>query len=57
MTDALGPFFDSIAGKRIAGGCPHCDAEQVLIEEIRGVWILTVAHDDSCPAHPRGANS
>jgi hypothetical protein len=49
MTDALGPLFDSLAGKVLPGGCAQCHAEQSLEEVRPGVWSLTVAHDDDCP--------
>ncbi|WP_338538173.1 hypothetical protein N5P18_15650 [Janibacter terrae] len=31
--------------------CPDCNAETQLVEDQRGVFILRVAHDDTCPAY------
>ena len=49
MTDPIRPFFDSLAGKRIPGGCAECNAEQRLEELVPNVWSLVIAHDDWCP--------
>ncbi len=59
MADPIGPFFSSLAGKRIPGGCPECDAEQRLEEVAPNVWSLVIGHDDECPvlrAKKAGAN-
>lgn len=49
MTDPIRPFFDSLAGKRIPGGCAECNAEQCLEELTPNVWSLVIAHDARCP--------
>lgn len=49
MADPLQPLFDSLAGKRIPGGCPDCDAEQRIQQFAPNVWTLVIAHDDHCP--------
>jgi hypothetical protein len=49
MTDALGPFFESLAGQEVPGGCDQCDAIQVVTEATRGVWVLDIRHEDECP--------
>lgn len=49
MVDPIRPFFDSLAGKRILGGCPTCDAEQRLEEVAPNMWSLIICHDDWCP--------
>jgi hypothetical protein len=49
MTDHIRPFFASLAGKRIPGGCPDCDAEQRLEEVAPNAWSLVIGHDDDCP--------
>jgi hypothetical protein len=41
----LGP----LDGKRISGGCEHCDAHQTVEPVEAGVWTLTIHHDDWCP--------
>jgi len=57
MSD-LAAFFNSVAGRRIPGGCPTCTAEQVVTEREPGVWVLVIAHDRSCPAYAAlGASS
>jgi len=48
MADDIGNFLSSLAGKRIPGGCPTCNAEQMVTERSPGVWVLTVAHDAQC---------
>lgn len=50
MSGDLSTLFASLADKRIPGGCPTCNAEQTVAERAPGVWMLTVAHDDHCPA-------
>ena len=50
MADALTSLFAAVADQRIPGGCPDCAAEQTLTEELPGLWKLTIAHDDTCPA-------
>jgi hypothetical protein len=49
MSDPIAPFLASLAGKRIAGGCDSCDAEQRLEESAPNVWTLVVGHEDDCP--------
>lgn len=48
-----------LVGRRVPGGCPDCDAYQVMAEE-DGVFLLAVHHDDTCPSYrqmirPEGA--
>lgn len=45
----LGP----LDGARIPGGCDHCDAYQKVEPTMRGVWQITVRHDDWCPVWTR----
>lgn len=45
MTQLLGP----LDGARIPGGCDTCDAYQTVRRLARGVWDVTVYHDDWCP--------
>jgi hypothetical protein len=47
--DELGQLFESLADKRIPGGCPSCDAEQMIQQVAPGGWSLTVNHGDGCP--------
>lgn len=47
--DDLSPFFESLAGRRIPGGCTECRAEQKIEEVTAGVWSLTVSHERDCP--------
>lgn len=49
MADPIRPFFDSLAGKRIPGGCDQCDAEQRLEEVAPNMWSLVIGHSDGCP--------
>ena len=49
MADPFRLLFDSLADKRIPGGCSTCDAEQRLEEVAPNVWSLVVCHDDRCP--------
>jgi hypothetical protein len=48
MAANIDVFFESLAGKRIPGGCPKCSAEQVLEQAEPGRWLLVVAHEDDC---------
>lgn len=43
--ETLGP----LEGKKIPGGCDHCDAYQTVEPVTAGVWTMTVHHDDWCP--------
>lgn len=45
VTQLLGP----LDGARIPGGCDTCDAYQTVRRLARGVWDVTVYHDDWCP--------
>lgn len=49
MDDFLRKLAADLAGAVLPGGCNRCDAEQVLTEELPGVFILTIRHDDDCP--------
>jgi hypothetical protein len=42
--------FDELKDQRIPGGCDHCDAYQTMELAPPGVHVLTVHHDDDCPA-------
>ena len=45
---ALGP----LVGQRIPGGCDHCKAFQTVAPMAGGPgWIISVHHDDWCPAY------
>lgn len=35
--------------------CPDCQSASELIEQAPGVFVLTVAHDDTCPTLRRMA--
>ena len=35
-------------GQKIRGGCDLCEALQTL-DEVDGVYVLTVHHDELCP--------
>lgn len=48
MTDAAAPR----AG-RLDGGCPDCAAYTDVVDVGRGVLVLTVHHDDTCPDYRR----
>lgn len=48
--DSIGNLFSSLTEHLIAGGCDQCNAAQKMAEVVPGVWLLTVAHDDGCPA-------
>lgn len=56
MTDPVRPFFDSLAGKRVPGGCGDCSAEQHLDEVAPNVWVLSVGHKPGCPT-PRASRA
>lgn len=43
------PRFAMPPGEPQRGGCPDCDAEQVLSEWSPGVLRLEVRHDATCP--------
>lgn len=43
--------LDNMTGRRVPGGCPDCDAYQVITQEHPGVYVLTVHHDDTCPSY------
>jgi len=45
MLATLGP----LEGKRIPGGCDHCDAYQTVEPIEAGAWRVVVHHDDWCP--------
>lgn len=38
----------ALAGIRVAGGCDHCDAYQVM-EGSDGMYVMHTCHDDWCP--------
>lgn len=41
----LGP----LDGAEIPGGCECCEAYQTVTPIQRGIWSITVHHDDDCP--------
>jgi len=43
--------LDAMTGHRMPGGCKDCSAYQTLDRHDTGVYILTVHHDDTCPAY------
>lgn len=47
------PALDALAGGRLPGGCPDCDAwqtvERIDAENGHHFYRLTIAHDDGCP--------
>lgn len=46
----LDELVDVLNGRRIAGGCDHCDAYQTMRrDELVGVFRLSTHHDDWCP--------
>ena len=47
LRDAFGRRLNAIT--RHSGDCPDCDADTRLVEGPRGVFRLTVFHDDTCP--------
>jgi hypothetical protein len=52
-SDVVADYFPLTAATGIPtvipGGCDECDAEQRIEREERGMWHITVAHDDECP--------
>lgn len=46
-------FFKPVEGIEIPGGCPDCDAVQVVDRIGPNVYGLTVRHDDTCPTYRR----
>ncbi len=51
MTDSM---LAAMAGRRLPGGCEDCDAYQTVTRHPDDAWgrvfVLTVHHDDTCPA-------
>lgn len=47
-----GPHTAAAAG-RVEGGCDECDAYQELRQELPGVWMVCVRHDNACPTLAR----
>lgn len=41
-----------LIGRR-PGGCEDCHAESVLRDAGRGVYVLTIRHDNTCPTLAR----
>ena len=35
----------------LTGLCPDCDAQAQIIEQAPGVYVLGIAHDDTCPTY------
>jgi hypothetical protein len=40
--------FSNLTGREIPGGCAECSAYQTMRQELPGVWVLVVHHDDDC---------
>ncbi|MCH7900284.1 MAG: hypothetical protein IH818_05190 [Acidobacteria bacterium] len=51
MSSFTGELLGPLQGARILGGCDLCNAIQVVqpTAMARGIWYLTVYHDDSLP--------
>jgi hypothetical protein len=45
---SISDLFESMAGRRIPGGCDDCDAYQEMTKQ-HGIYVMTVNHDDTCP--------
>jgi ribosomal protein L37AE/L43A len=45
LRDLLAP----LDGRRIPGGCEHCDAYQTVRPMADGIWACVISHDNSCP--------
>jgi rubrerythrin len=42
----------TLEGEPVDGpACPDCDAETTLTEVREGVSVMTISHDDTCPAY------
>jgi hypothetical protein len=48
--DSLHSSLDAMTGRRLPGGCDDCDAYQVMSQCADGLYVLTVHHDETCPA-------
>ncbi len=46
------PVEDVRPAPRLPGGCDDCAAYRTLVVT-RGVYLLTVHHDDTCPSYRR----
>jgi hypothetical protein len=49
MSDEIEDIIAGIAGKRIPGGCEHCNSYQVAETVEPRYHRMTVYHDDWCP--------
>ena len=56
MSDDVTEVLGAITGRRIPGGCDDCTAYQTVQQHTPGVFVLTVHHDDTCPAYRQHLN-
>jgi hypothetical protein len=42
--------LEHLTGHRLPGGCDDCAAYQTVTRVADGLYVLTVHHDDTCPA-------
>jgi len=47
--DRLVNVLGVLDGAEVPGGCDDCDAYQTVAAVERGIWVVTVHHDDDCP--------
>jgi hypothetical protein len=45
------PCFGTHEPVRLPGGCLDCDAYRTFVAEAPGLYLLTVHHDETCPAY------
>jgi hypothetical protein len=45
--------LDAMTGRPLPGGCDDCDAVQELAQVERGVYVLQIRHDVTCPEYRR----
>lgn len=51
------PILNQLAGRRIPGGCPHCNAYQEVEADPNhpAIFHCRIYHDDWCPDHGNDA--
>lgn len=42
-------WLDGLVGASSPGACDDCGASQSMSKDSSGIYVLTVAHDDTCP--------
>lgn len=42
-------LLEQLAGKRVRGGCPDCDAYTDYVKRGRGIFVARIQHDVTCP--------